>query len=339
MQALQCFQAEQGLPVTGTLTPETYAALANVAAVSGSGTGSGTQQQQQGQEGQQQQQGQQTQEPAGSGTNLDDLHNKLTQLRQKLAGLLGGQNDGASNAGSGSQGSQSQGTQNQGSQGTQSQSQTQSQSGSQQQGQQQSQQNQQQQQIVYPGTEITGTHQNGSSSPEVKQAQILLNRTACQISTAGSHHGSAGSETEYFGSKTETAIRCYQGLRGMTVDGILTPTLYATLVEEVGAAPAITVTVGSGSGSTTTTTTPPAGTQTGSQQQSQSGTQQGQSGSQQSGQIGQIGQGQSGQQQTQQQQQQGQVEGTNNDNSGYTQYTNPIYRSKTPANRGAPPAL
>ena len=348
VQALQCFQAEQGLPVTGTLTPETYAALANVAAVSGSGTGSGTQQQQQGQEGQQQQQGQQTQEPAGSGTNLDDLHNKLAQLRQKLAGLLGGQNDGASNAGSGSQGSQSQGTQNQGSQGTQSQSQTQSQSGSQQSGQigqtgqseGQGQQNQQQQQIVYPGTEITGTHQNGSSSPEVKQAQVLLNRTACQISSAGSHHGSAGSETEYFGSKTETAIRCYQGLRGMTVDGILTPTLYATLVEEVGAAPAITVTVGSGSGSTTTTTTPPAGTQTSSQQQSQSGTQsQSQSGSQQSGQIGQIGQGQSGQQQTQQQQQQGQVNENNNDNSGYTQYTNPIYRSKTPANRGAPPAL
>ena len=295
-RALQCFQAEQGLPVTGTLTPETYALLAGVT-------------------------------QSASGTQ--------------------------------NQGTQSQSTQ---SQSTQSQGQTQDQSGGQESGQtgqsgqeqsegdfasgvgQQSQQNQQQ--IVYPGTEITQTHQNGSASPEVKQAQVLLNRTACGIGPAGSH-GSAGNETEYFGSKTETAIKCYQGLRGMLVDGILTPALYAILVEEVGAAPAITVQQGtSGSGSTQTTATPPAGTQSGGQQQGQSGTQQGQSqsgtqsqsGSQQSEQIGQIGQ--QGQGQQTQQQGQRKVNEDTNDNSGYVPVESiPVYRSRTPPNRGAPPAL
>ena len=209
------------------------------------------------------------------------------------------------------------------------------------QNQQQQQQGQQNQQQVYSGAEITGTYRNGDSSVEVKQAQILLNRTACQIGPAGSA-GSAGNETEYFGSKTTTAIRCYQGLRGLTVNGTLTPSLYTALVGEVGAAPAITVeqqNSGSSSNNSAQTTTPPAGTQTGNQNQgsTQTGNQSQTNNSQQTTETnkkppvnGVQGQGSNNQQ----------GNNTINDGGGYVPIgNNPVYRSQGPANRGAPPAL
>ena len=66
---------------------------------------------------------------------------------------------------------------------------------------------------------------------EVRRAQVLLNNTSCPVATSGP--GSSGSETDYFGPKMDAAIRCYQKLQGLPVDGVLTPALYASLVAPV----------------------------------------------------------------------------------------------------------
>ena len=59
----------------------------------------------------------------------------------------------------------------------------------------------------------------GSSSEDVRQAQIALNRTDCRVAQEGS--GSSGSETTYFGTRTQAAIVCFQRVNNMTVTGTL----------------------------------------------------------------------------------------------------------------------
>ena len=71
----------------------------------------------------------------------------------------------------------------------------------------------------------------GVTHPTVRVVQSLLNETSCPVSTSGA--GSLGSETDYFGPKTDAAIRCYQKSQGLSVDGVLTPALYAVLVAPV----------------------------------------------------------------------------------------------------------
>ena len=78
---------------------------------------------------------------------------------------------------------------------------------------------------------IANTFSFGITHPAVRVVQSLLNETSCLVSASGA--GSLGSETDYFGFKTDAAIRCYQKLQGVPVDGILTPALYAVLVAPV----------------------------------------------------------------------------------------------------------
>ena len=78
---------------------------------------------------------------------------------------------------------------------------------------------------------ITGTHTSGSTSREVFGVQVLLNQTRnCKVATSGV--GSAGNETQYFGSLTKAAIECYQKSKGLSVTGVLTPALYQMLVDD-----------------------------------------------------------------------------------------------------------
>ena len=71
-------------------------------------------------------------------------------------------------------------------------------------------------------------HRPGDSHPEIKQVQILLNRTSCKISESGP--GSFGEETEFFGAKTHEAIFCFQKEVGINQTGIFDPpTRYALL--------------------------------------------------------------------------------------------------------------
>ena len=69
----------------------------------------------------------------------------------------------------------------------------------------------------------------GDSHPEIKQVQILLNRTeSCKVAESGT--GSFGNETEFFGAKTESAIFCFQSEVGLNQTGIFDPpTRYALL--------------------------------------------------------------------------------------------------------------
>ena len=69
-------------------------------------------------------------------------------------------------------------------------------------------------------------HRRGDSHPEVKQMQILLNRTSCTVAEVGA--GSSGNETEYFGPKTEDALFCFQSAVGLNQTGTFDPpTRYA----------------------------------------------------------------------------------------------------------------
>ena len=75
---------------------------------------------------------------------------------------------------------------------------------------------------------ITGSYAAvGSVNEEVRAAQMLLNQTACPVAVSGV--GSVGRETNYFGGLTRAAVVCYQHLRGVAADGVLTPALYADL--------------------------------------------------------------------------------------------------------------
>ena len=71
-------------------------------------------------------------------------------------------------------------------------------------------------------------HRPGDSHPEIKQVQILLNRTSCKVSETGP--GSIGEETEFFGAKTHSAIFCFQKEVGINETGVFDPpTRYALL--------------------------------------------------------------------------------------------------------------
>ena len=244
-QALECYQAAQGIAVTGTLTVETYSLLAGVTA-----QGANTQQQSQ------TQQTEQTPSPP-----------------------------------------------------------------------QQTQETQGQSQTTQSGDSITGTYQIGDSGYEVKQAQILLNRTACRVAASGA--GSPGNETIYLGNKTQTALKCYQGLRHLAVNGVLNPTVYDRLVQEVGAAPYL-------GGATTTTTNTTTSQTTGASTAGSTANTTTQTNTQTEEKKQPIGQNQGNAGA-------GQQNNNNNNNNileGYVPIDSaPIYRSNTPANRGAPPAL
>lgn len=68
---------------------------------------------------------------------------------------------------------------------------------------------------------ITLTLKQGSNNSQVKELQQGLNSQGFTVSTTGA--GSAGSETNYFGSKTKTAVKAWQTSKGLVADGIFGP--------------------------------------------------------------------------------------------------------------------
>jgi len=68
---------------------------------------------------------------------------------------------------------------------------------------------------------ITSTLKLGSNNSQVKELQQGLNSKGFVVSTSGA--GSVGSETNYFGSKTKTAVQSWQSSKGLTADGIFGP--------------------------------------------------------------------------------------------------------------------
>ncbi|MEK7588657.1 MAG: peptidoglycan-binding domain-containing protein, partial [Patescibacteria group bacterium] len=65
---------------------------------------------------------------------------------------------------------------------------------------------------------ITSTLKMGSNNAQVKELQQGLNGSGFVVSTSGA--GSVGSETNYFGSKTKSAVQAWQASKGLTADGI-----------------------------------------------------------------------------------------------------------------------
>ena len=84
--------------------------------------------------------------------------------------------------------------------------------------------------VLFP-SHLTATYRIGDSHNSIKAVQILLNQTTCPIKTDGT--GSQTRETEYFGSLTEQAVRCFQHLTGQITDGAITPAFYAALLTAV----------------------------------------------------------------------------------------------------------
>ena len=65
---------------------------------------------------------------------------------------------------------------------------------------------------------ITMTLRQGMSNSQVKELQQNLNAAGFTVSTSGA--GSMGYESNYFGSKTKSAVMAYQASKGLTADGI-----------------------------------------------------------------------------------------------------------------------
>ncbi len=70
----------------------------------------------------------------------------------------------------------------------------------------------------------------GQSNPTIKEIQTLLNNTSCLVSLSGA--GSKGQETEYFGPRTQNAVKCYQRGKGLAETGIVDTQLYESLKPE-----------------------------------------------------------------------------------------------------------
>ena len=115
---------------------------------------------------------------------------------------------------------------------------------------------------------ITLTLRQGSNNSQVKELQQGLNSQGFTVATTGA--GSAGSETNYFGSKTAAAVKAWQASKGLVADGIFgaksraawtgsTPTTPSTLpagcTSTAGFSP-ITGVKCDGTGSTTSQTGP-----------------------------------------------------------------------------------
>ena len=194
--ALLCHQQTNGLTATGTLTPETYEHLLGPS--------------------QQnvfvQEQDTFVQEPVTraevSSGLLDSLLEKLSDMRERLAALLNKKKQEGASTGESGQPAEGQ--------------------------QQEQQESDGSKDVVDDGVSatISKTYQPGDSDPEIRDAQILLNRTYCRLATVGA--GSPGNETNSFGPKLRAAIICYQTLRGLPTTGILTPELYNSIYLEVG---------------------------------------------------------------------------------------------------------
>ena len=82
-------------------------------------------------------------------------------------------------------------------------------------------------QVVWRVEEGVSVYALGDRHPDIRQAQIYLNGTACPVARAGV--GSPGRETSYFGPATLRAVRCYQSLHKMSVTGTITSTLLKRL--------------------------------------------------------------------------------------------------------------
>lgn len=64
------------------------------------------------------------------------------------------------------------------------------------------------------------TLRNGDNGQQVTVLQKLLNQLGASLSEDG-----------IFGSKTETAVKSYQGEQSLTVDGICGPKTWAAILE------------------------------------------------------------------------------------------------------------
>ncbi len=67
----------------------------------------------------------------------------------------------------------------------------------------------------------------GDRAPEVQVLQEFLNSTEFKVAMRGP--GSPGRETDFFGSMTDIAVRRWQTINGLTVDGIVGPITWAAM--------------------------------------------------------------------------------------------------------------
>ncbi len=71
----------------------------------------------------------------------------------------------------------------------------------------------------------------GSSGKRVEKIQKLLNGSNCRVATEGA--GSVGQETEYFGPRTESAVKCYQKELGLEETGVVDDKFYKVLQGDI----------------------------------------------------------------------------------------------------------
>ena len=76
------------------------------------------------------------------------------------------------------------------------------------------------------------TRYMGTQGSDIKAVQKKLNSVGCRVAAYGA--GSPGQETNYFGTKTKQALKCYQKKKGLSQTGDLDDTTYRELMREIG---------------------------------------------------------------------------------------------------------